>query len=80
MPIESVIKEVGKEINIENIIFSTHCHNDLGMATANAISGVIGGARQIECCVNGIGERAGNTATEEVVMSFKVRKELCLLH
>ena len=74
---ESVIKEVGKEINIENIIFSTHCHNDLGMATANAISGVIGGARQIECCVNGIGERAGNTATEEVVMSFKVRKELC---
>ena len=73
---ESVIKEVDKEINIDNIIFSTHCHNDLGMATANAISGVIGGARQIECCVNGIGERAGNTATEEVAMSFKVRKEL----
>ena len=58
------------------VIFSTHCHNDLGMATANSISGAIGGARQIECCINGIGERAGNTATEEVVMAFKVRKEL----
>ncbi len=73
---ECVIKEVGKEINIDNIIFSTHCHNDIGMATANAISGVIGGARQVECCINGIGERAGNTATEEVIMAFKVRKEL----
>ena len=58
------------------VIFSTHCHNDLGMATANSISGAIGGARQIECCVNGIGERAGNTATEEVAMAFKVRKNL----
>ena len=73
---ENVIKEVSKEIDISNVIFSTHCHNDLGMATANAISGAIGGARQIECCINGIGERAGNTATEEVVMAFKVRKEL----
>ena len=73
---EKVISEVGKEIDISNVIFSTHCHNDLGMATANAISGVIGGARQIECCINGIGERAGNTATEEIVMAFKVRKEL----
>ena len=73
---ENVIKEVGKDVDISNIIFSTHCHNDLGMATANAISGTIGGARQIECCINGIGERAGNTATEEVVMAFKVRKEL----
>lgn len=73
---ERVINTVGKEIDISNIIFSTHCHNDLGMATANAISGAIGGARQIECCVNGIGERAGNTAMEEVVMAFKVRKEL----
>lgn len=73
---ENVIKEVGKDVDISNIIFSTHCHNDLGMATANAISGTIGGARQIECCINGIGERAGNTAMEEVVMAFKVRKEL----
>ena len=73
---ENVIKEVSKEIDCSNVIFSTHCHNDLGMATANAVSGAIGGARQIECCINGIGERAGNTATEEVVMAFKVRKEL----
>ena len=73
---ENVIKEVGKDVDISKVIFSTHCHNDLGMATANAISGAIGGARQIECCINCIGERAGNTATEEVVMAFKVRKEL----
>ena len=56
---------------IENVILSCHCHNDLGMATANSISGVINGARQIECTINGIGERAGNTALEEVVMIFK---------
>lgn len=73
---EKVIKKVSKEIDISNVIFSTHCHNDLGMATANAISGAMGGARQIECCINGIGERAGNTATEEIVMAFKVRKDL----
>lgn len=73
---EKVISEVGKEIDISKVVFSTHCHNDLGMATANSISGAIGGARQIECCINGIGERAGNTAMEEVVMAFKVRKEL----
>lgn len=56
---------------IENVILSCHCHNDLGMATANSISGVINGARQIECTINGIGERAGNTALEEVVMILK---------
>ena len=56
---------------IENVILSCHCHNDLGMATANSISGVVNGARQIECTINGIGERAGNTALEEVVMIFK---------
>jgi 2-isopropylmalate synthase len=56
---------------IENVILSCHCHNDLGMATANSISGAINGARQIECTINGIGERAGNTALEEVVMIFK---------
>ena len=73
---ENVISEVGKETDISNVIFSTHCHDDLGMATANSLSGVIGGARQIECCINGIGERAGNTATEEIVMAFKIRPEL----
>ncbi|MGL5112712.1 MAG: 2-isopropylmalate synthase [Flavobacterium sp.] len=56
---------------IENVILSCHCHNDLGMATANSIAGAINGARQIECTINGIGERAGNTALEEVVMVFK---------
>ncbi|TYP97039.1 2-isopropylmalate synthase [Tenacibaculum adriaticum] len=56
---------------IENVIISCHCHNDLGLATANSIAGVINGARQIECTINGIGERAGNTALEEVVMILK---------
>jgi 2-isopropylmalate synthase len=56
---------------IENVVLSCHCHNDLGMATANSISGAINGARQIECTINGIGERAGNTALEEIVMIFK---------
>lgn len=63
---------------IENVILSCHCHNDLGMATANAISGAINGARQIECTINGIGERAGNTALEEVVMIFKQHPTLDL--
>ncbi len=56
---------------IEKAILSCHCHNDLGLATANSISGVINGARQIECTINGLGERAGNTALEEVVMVLK---------
>jgi 2-isopropylmalate synthase len=56
---------------IDNVTISCHCHNDLGMATANSIAGAINGARQIECTINGIGERAGNTALEEVVMIFK---------
>jgi len=61
---------------IDKVIISTHCHNDLGMATANTISGVINGARQVEVTVNGIGEGAGNTSLEEVVMIFKSRKHL----
>src|SRR5207247_1071404 len=55
---------------------SCHCHDDLGLSTANAIAGVISGARQIECTINGIGERAGNTSLEEVVMIIKQHKEL----
>src|SRR6266700_3489401 len=54
--------------NIDKAVISCHCHNDLGLATANSIAGVIAGARQIECTINGLGERAGNTALEEVVM------------
>ncbi|RMB56956.1 2-isopropylmalate synthase [Dokdonia sinensis] len=63
---------------IENVILSCHCHNDLGLATANSISGVINGARQIECTINGIGERAGNTSLEEVVMILKQHPTLNL--
>lgn len=60
----------------DEVVFATHCHNDLGMATANALAAVEGGARQIECTVNGLGERAGNTALEEVVMAMKVRHDI----
>src|ERR671913_1253052 len=62
--------------NIDRAIISCHCHNDLGLATANSIAGVISGARQIECTINGLGERAGNTSLEEVVMILKQHKEL----
>jgi len=60
----------------DDVIFATHCHNDLGMATANSLAAVAGGARQIECTINGLGERAGNTALEEVVMALKVRNDI----
>jgi len=60
----------------DEIVFATHCHNDLGMATANALAAVDAGARQIECTINGLGERAGNTALEEVVMAIKVRNDI----
>jgi 2-isopropylmalate synthase len=65
-------------IGIEKAVLSCHCHNDLGMATANSIAGVINGARQIECTINGIGERAGNTALEEVVMILRQHPNLGL--
>jgi len=61
---------------IHKVVISTHCHNDLGMATANSISGVINGARQVEVTINGIGERAGNTSLEEVAMIIRSRKHL----
>lgn len=64
--------------DIEKAIISCHCHNDLGLATANSIAGAINGARQIECTINGIGERAGNTALEEVVMILKQHPHLNL--
>ncbi|MCF6128263.1 2-isopropylmalate synthase [Flavobacterium sp. AS60] len=65
-------------IGIEKAILSCHCHNDLGLATANSIAGVINGARQIECTINGIGERAGNTSLEEVVMILRQHPRLGL--
>jgi 2-isopropylmalate synthase len=77
-------EEYGKKIlylkehvtNIDNAIISVHCHNDLGLATANTIAGIINGARQVECTVNGIGERAGNTALEEIAMILKTHHHL----
>ena len=62
--------------NIDRAILSTHCHNDLGMAVANSLAGIKAGARQIECTINGIGERAGNAALEEVVMAMRTRKDV----
>ena len=62
--------------NSDKAVFSVHCHNDLGMAVANSLAGVKAGARQIECTINGIGERAGNAALEEVVMAMKVRNDV----
>jgi 2-isopropylmalate synthase len=59
----------------DNVIFSTHCHNDLGLAVANSLAGIEGGARQVECAINGLGERAGNAALEEIVMALRVRGE-----
>ncbi|SEA81040.1 2-isopropylmalate synthase [Pedobacter hartonius] len=64
--------------NIDQAIISVHCHNDLGLATANTLAGVINGARQVECTINGIGERAGNTALEEIVMVLKTHHALNL--
>ncbi len=71
------IKYLKEHVNgIDNVIISTHCHNDLGMATANTLNGVLGGARQVEVTINGIGERAGNTSLEEIVMILKCHKHL----
>ena len=60
---------------IENVTISAHCHNDLGMAVANALAAVAAGARQVECTINGIGERAGNASLEEIVMAMRVRPD-----
>src|SRR6056300_1020886 len=67
---------LNKVPNIDQAILSTHCHNDLGLAVANSLAGVQAGARQIECTINGIGERAGNAALEEVVMAIRTRNDL----
>jgi 2-isopropylmalate synthase len=72
-----LIRTLGDRVRgIENVTVSIHCHNDLGMATANALAGVKAGARQVECTINGLGERAGNTAMEEVVMALKMRPDI----
>ncbi|MEM6903279.1 MAG: 2-isopropylmalate synthase, partial [Pseudomonadota bacterium] len=66
--------------NIDQAILSVHCHNDLGLAVANSLAGLQAGARQVECTINGIGERAGNAALEEIVMAIRTRSELFDLH
>ncbi|MHC4124505.1 MAG: 2-isopropylmalate synthase [Planctomycetota bacterium] len=71
-----IIAQLRAEVKgIENCIISTHCHNDLGMAVANSLAGVRNGARQVECAVNGLGERAGNAALEEIVMAIHTRAD-----
>ena len=82
-PVESadLIRRLIAEVpGADEVIFATHCHNDLGMATANSLAAVEGGAHQIECTINGLGERAGNTALEEVVMALKVRGDIMPYH
>jgi 2-isopropylmalate synthase len=73
---EKIAYLINNVSNVDKAILSCHCHNDLGLATANSIAGVIAGARQIECTINGLGERAGNTSLEEVVMIIKQHKHL----
>ena len=73
----ALIKSIRDNVpNIGKAIISVHCHNDLGLAVANSLAAVINGARQIECTINGIGERAGNASLEEIVMIFKTRRDL----
>ena len=79
MPLEyqDIFKKIRNNVdNIEDITLSVHCHNDLGLAVANSIAGIEGGARQVECTINGIGERAGNASMEEIVMAIKTRKDI----
>ena len=72
-----LLRAVRKKVpNADKVVFSVHCHNDLGMAVANSLAGIKAGARQIECTINGIGERAGNAALEEVVMAIKTRADV----
>ncbi len=74
---EAMFRTVRERVpDADKAVFSTHCHNDLGMAVANSLAGVAGGARQIECTINGIGERAGNAALEEIVMAINVRRDV----
>ncbi len=72
---EFISKVINEVPGIEDVIVSTHCHDDLGLAVANSLAGVIAGARQVECTINGLGERAGNASLEEIVMAIKTRGE-----
>ncbi len=73
----SLIRTLRERVpNSDKVIWSVHCHNDLGLAVANSLSGVLNGARQVECTINGLGERAGNAALEEIVMAVRTRQDL----
>jgi len=73
----NLIRTLREEVSgIDDVIISVHCHDDLGLSTSNSLTAVLAGARQVECTVNGIGERAGNTALEEIVMSLKTRRDI----
>ena len=82
----TIFKSVKNNVsNIDKAVLSAHTHNDLGLAVANSLAAVQEGARQVECTINGLGERAGNSALEEIVMAIKVKKDLipfytCLLY
>ena len=78
---EELIRYIMNRVpNIDKVIFSVHCHDDLGMAVANSLAAIAAGARQIECTINGLGERAGNAALEEVVMALNVRRDSFCCH
>ncbi len=78
---EAFVRSIFEKVpNIDRARVSVHCHNDLGMATANSLAGVLGGARQVEGAINGIGERAGNTSIEEVIMAIKTRPDFLNVH
>ena len=79
MPLEyqEIFKKIKSSVqDIDKVILSVHCHNDLGLAVSNSLAGIEGGARQVECTINGIGERAGNASMEEIVMAIKTRKDI----
>ncbi len=73
---ETMRQLIARVPNADKVVWSTHCHNDLGMAVANSLAAVMGGARQVECTINGLGERAGNASLEEVVMAVRTRKDV----
>src|SRR4029079_6477121 len=78
---EEFVRSIMERVpGVEKTRVSVHCHNDLGMATANSLAGVLGGARQIEGAITGIGERAGNTSIEEVIMAIKTRPDFLKMH
>jgi 2-isopropylmalate synthase len=73
---KTIVQAILEVVAGRDVVISTHCHNDLGLAVANSLAAITAGARQVECCINGIGERAGNAALEELVMALKVRPQM----